>query len=315
MSDKLIFNCTYGKADPERATLPFVAANIAATQDRAVVLCTIDAVWLGTEGGAEGIARGLPVLNDLYAEFVDNGGQVWPAVPARSPVHNRGASWQGRDDRQGRKSRRDHRHGPWRSPDGVRPIGPEATMEPKVYGRDRRVWTFAGASGYDQQVYDVLADAVAYGMGREPPVQVVRLLLNALGGPAEPGIRFTSTGRIPMNRARFDNRNTVTKADRPRLFEVARVNDRLAQRAYGEEPSSTRSRSRRWRGARGLPLGTAPLREPPGAQVPLLRSVTYRVWIPIGRAEGSQPAADGRGAVGGHVARSIIPARLDKLTS
>jgi len=30
MSDKLIFNCTYGKEDPERATLPFVAANIAA---------------------------------------------------------------------------------------------------------------------------------------------------------------------------------------------------------------------------------------------------------------------------------------------
>ena len=31
MSDRLIFNCTHGKADPERATLPFVAANVAAT--------------------------------------------------------------------------------------------------------------------------------------------------------------------------------------------------------------------------------------------------------------------------------------------
>ena len=28
MSEKLIFNCTYGKEEPERATLPFVAANI-----------------------------------------------------------------------------------------------------------------------------------------------------------------------------------------------------------------------------------------------------------------------------------------------
>ncbi len=57
MSDKLIFNCTHGKDDPERATLPFVAANIAATAGQeAVVLCTIDAVWLGTEGGTEGIA-------------------------------------------------------------------------------------------------------------------------------------------------------------------------------------------------------------------------------------------------------------------
>jgi uncharacterized protein len=79
MSDKLIFICTHGKDDPERATLPFVAANIAATAGQdAVLLCTIDAVWLGTEGGTQGIAyEGLPVLNDLYAEFVDNGGRVW----------------------------------------------------------------------------------------------------------------------------------------------------------------------------------------------------------------------------------------------
>ena len=79
MSDTLIFNCTHGKEDPERATLPFVAANIAATAGQdAVVLCTIDAVWLGTEDGTDGIAQpGLPVLNDLYGEFIGNGGQVW----------------------------------------------------------------------------------------------------------------------------------------------------------------------------------------------------------------------------------------------
>jgi uncharacterized protein len=79
MSEKLIFNCTYGKENPERATLPFVAANVAATAGQeAIVLCTIDAVWLGTNGGTDGIASpGLPVLNDLYQEFVDNGGQVW----------------------------------------------------------------------------------------------------------------------------------------------------------------------------------------------------------------------------------------------
>jgi predicted peroxiredoxin len=79
MSDRLIFNCTHGKEDPERATLPFVAANIAATAGQeAVVLCTIDAVWLGTDGGSDGIASpGLPGLNDLFGEFVQNGGQVW----------------------------------------------------------------------------------------------------------------------------------------------------------------------------------------------------------------------------------------------
>jgi len=79
MSERLIFNCTYGKESPERATLPFVAANIAATAGQeAVVLCTIEAVWLGTKGGTEGIAcPGLPVLDDLYQEFVGKGGQVW----------------------------------------------------------------------------------------------------------------------------------------------------------------------------------------------------------------------------------------------
>ena len=79
MSDTLIFNCTHGKDDPERATLPFVAANIAAAAGQeAVVLCTIEAVWLGTEGGTDEIAQpGLPVLAELHREFIDNGGQVW----------------------------------------------------------------------------------------------------------------------------------------------------------------------------------------------------------------------------------------------
>src|SRR5437016_14346242 len=79
MSERLIFNCTHGKEDPERATLPFVAANVAATAGQdAVVLCTIEAVWLGTDGGTDGIASdGLPVLSDLVHEFVENGGQVW----------------------------------------------------------------------------------------------------------------------------------------------------------------------------------------------------------------------------------------------
>ena len=79
MSDRLIFNCTYGPEDAERATLPFIAANIAATAGQdAVVLCTIDAVRLGTQGGTDGVAYpGIPVLADVYNQFIDNGGQVW----------------------------------------------------------------------------------------------------------------------------------------------------------------------------------------------------------------------------------------------
>lgn len=79
MTDTLIFNCTYGKDAAERATLPFVAANIAATAGQhAVVLCTIDAVWLGTTGGTAGVCSdGLPTLDQLYPEFIANGGEVW----------------------------------------------------------------------------------------------------------------------------------------------------------------------------------------------------------------------------------------------
>lgn len=79
MSERLIFNCTHGREDAERATLPFLAANIAAAAGQdAVVLCTIEAVWLGTRGGLDGIASpGLPALADLYAQFVANGGEVW----------------------------------------------------------------------------------------------------------------------------------------------------------------------------------------------------------------------------------------------
>ncbi len=76
---KIIFNCTHGKEDAERATLPFVAANVAATAGQeAIVVCTIEAVWLGTKNGRDGIeAKGLPPLAKLYSDYVTNGGKVW----------------------------------------------------------------------------------------------------------------------------------------------------------------------------------------------------------------------------------------------
>jgi uncharacterized protein len=87
VSDKLLFNCVYGKEDAERATLPFVAANVAAASGQeAVVVCTIEAVWLGTPGGTDGVqAPGLPALKDLYEEFVSNGGQVWLCSACTKP--------------------------------------------------------------------------------------------------------------------------------------------------------------------------------------------------------------------------------------
>jgi uncharacterized protein len=79
VAEMLIFNCTHGKEDPERAILPFVAANTAAIAGQeAVVLLTIEGVWLGTEGGTDGVALdGFPELAGLASEFVENGGQIW----------------------------------------------------------------------------------------------------------------------------------------------------------------------------------------------------------------------------------------------
>ena len=79
MSNPVIFTCTWGREEPERATLPFVAANVAAAAGQdAIVLCTIEAVRLGTRGGTEGVeAHGLPKLCDLLGEFVARSGKVW----------------------------------------------------------------------------------------------------------------------------------------------------------------------------------------------------------------------------------------------
>ena len=79
MSQRMLFQCTHGKEDPERAILPFAAANVAATAGiQATVVCTIDAVWLGTKGGADGVvSNGLPALVDLIEDSRANGGRIW----------------------------------------------------------------------------------------------------------------------------------------------------------------------------------------------------------------------------------------------
>jgi uncharacterized protein len=79
MSGKLLFMCTHGKEDPERATLPFVAANVAVMAGQeSIVICTIEAAWLGTKNGLQGIeSKGLPPLAKLFPDFVAAGGKVW----------------------------------------------------------------------------------------------------------------------------------------------------------------------------------------------------------------------------------------------
>lgn len=78
-SERFLFTCTHGGEDAERATLPFIAASVAAASGyAAAVVCTAEGVWLGTRGYAQRVAHpGMPPLADLYAQLVEAGGEVW----------------------------------------------------------------------------------------------------------------------------------------------------------------------------------------------------------------------------------------------
>jgi hypothetical protein len=67
-------NCTCGKENPERATLPFIVGNVAASADQpAIVLLTIEGVWLATKGYADGIQQeGFQPLKEIIDSFVQH---------------------------------------------------------------------------------------------------------------------------------------------------------------------------------------------------------------------------------------------------
>jgi uncharacterized protein len=75
----LLFTVSHGSDEPERATVPFIAAATAAVSGQdARVVCTAEAVWLGTPGYADTIeVDGMPPLADLVRQLVDAGGEIW----------------------------------------------------------------------------------------------------------------------------------------------------------------------------------------------------------------------------------------------
>ncbi len=84
---RIMSHGTHGKEDPERATLPFILGNVAATADQqAAVLLTIDGVWLATKGYADDIQKeGFQPLRELIASFVENGGEIWACGACTKP--------------------------------------------------------------------------------------------------------------------------------------------------------------------------------------------------------------------------------------
>jgi uncharacterized protein len=84
---KMIFGCSHGRDDVERATLPFIAANVAAIAGQeAYVLLTVEGAWLATKGYADDMHfEGMPALRPLTEEFVDNGGTIWACGACTKP--------------------------------------------------------------------------------------------------------------------------------------------------------------------------------------------------------------------------------------
>jgi len=84
---KFMAHATHGREDPERATLPFIAANVAASADQeAIVLLTIEGVWLATKGYAEEVHHeGMPPLREVLDSLLASGGQVWACGACTKP--------------------------------------------------------------------------------------------------------------------------------------------------------------------------------------------------------------------------------------
>jgi predicted peroxiredoxin len=84
---RFLAQSTHGRDDPERATLPFIVANVAASADQeTIVLLTIEGVWLATKGYAETIHHpGMEPLRDVIASLLANGGQIWACGACTKP--------------------------------------------------------------------------------------------------------------------------------------------------------------------------------------------------------------------------------------
>lgn len=86
MGHVMIHN-TRGKDNVERASLAFVAANIALTSGQAAtVLLTIEGVRVATRGYADGLqAAGFAPLGELIRQFVENDGRLWVCGACAKP--------------------------------------------------------------------------------------------------------------------------------------------------------------------------------------------------------------------------------------
>lgn len=83
----MLINCSAGKEDPERAILPFILGNVAATADQeAIVFLTVEGVRIATHGYADTIEKeGFKPLREIIDSFVANGGSIWACAACTAP--------------------------------------------------------------------------------------------------------------------------------------------------------------------------------------------------------------------------------------
>lgn len=84
---EILIQGTHGAEDPEKATLPFIVGNVAATADQdTVVFLTSEAVRLATRGYADDVVfASHPPTGSVLADFVANGGRVWACGACTGP--------------------------------------------------------------------------------------------------------------------------------------------------------------------------------------------------------------------------------------
>jgi predicted peroxiredoxin len=83
----LLIQGTHGADDAEKASLPFIVGNVAATADQdAVIFLTSEAVRMATVGYADSIQHAdNPPTGKILADFVTNGGRVWACGACTGP--------------------------------------------------------------------------------------------------------------------------------------------------------------------------------------------------------------------------------------
>ena len=83
-AEKVLYICTYGGENPDKAHLPFVMANAALAMDiQATVVLQGNGVYLAQKGYIDHIlpGGGFPSLNELMKSFMDLGGKLLVCVP------------------------------------------------------------------------------------------------------------------------------------------------------------------------------------------------------------------------------------------